>query len=128
MKIKTLMAALAAVLCAGTAMAQSDPSVGGSFGNHFSRGAVSSETSTSVNVGNPQRYLPITSRSQAPARTTFWGRLTGRNVSGAHPAADRADRRQGWFDRSGSADAHGRLNLRRQSHLQGHGRDRERRE
>ncbi|WP_395748930.1 hypothetical protein [Prosthecobacter sp.] len=96
MKIKALILTLAMPLFAGMASAQSDPSVGGSFGTAFKE-----------NTGNVVQRQPIsaTASTTMPMRTSFWGRLTGkRDTSAQAVTATPSGRAHSWFHRHSGTD------------------------
>jgi hypothetical protein len=94
MKLKSLIPMLAVALFAVTASAQSDQSVGGSFGTSFDH---RSTVNGSAPLGE-QRTVAATSNGQT--RTSFWGRLMGKNRNVSH--ASTPGRSHGWFHQSAS--------------------------
>ncbi len=105
MKFNSLLPALAALALAVTASAQSDPSVGGSFGTSFDH-----STRTDSNSGlyqdnqqTPQKIVSTTTRTNVQNRS-FWDKMTGRNRTISQPGVNRSDRSPGWFHHASSSN------------------------
>ncbi|WP_395740888.1 hypothetical protein [Prosthecobacter sp.] len=91
MKIKALIPTLALVLFAGMASAQSDPSVGGSFGTAYKE--------NSGTVAQRQPLSTTDSTTSTPAHTSFWGRLMGKKSSAMQADSTTPVRSHNWFHR-----------------------------
>ena len=91
MKIKSLLSTIAVLVCAATASAQSDPSVGGSFGNSFG----GNRTAGKVTFDNSLPDAVMSDGTTVPSRPSFWSRMTGRNRNITPPSASTPNR--SWF-------------------------------
>jgi hypothetical protein len=96
MKIQTLIPTLAMVLFASVASAQSDPSVGGSFGNSFKSGSGSVEQHRDINAS-----ASVTT----PTHTSFWSKITGKNKNMMQANTNVQGRTHSWFHRQPASDA-----------------------
>ena len=90
MKIQSLIPMMAVLAFAASAAAQSDPSVGGSFGGM-------PLTAGTVSIANPAPIISTPSRAQVQTQPSFWNRLTGRNSTMPQGSASRSSSSHGWF-------------------------------
>ncbi len=96
MKIKSLIPAMAAFAFAVAAHAQSDPSVGGSFGTSFDH-TVPADLNAVSQSPDPYRF----DTTNVQTHRSFWDKMTGRNRSMPSSAPSRSDHSRSWFHRSG---------------------------